>query len=140
MATLSSPLYTLLHHDSNYEFTDDHKKAFDSIKKALTSSTFLGYPVDDGKAQFIIQTDASTTAMDMILYQESGEDKWVITYNSHILTSAQTQYSTTKNKFMLASNKPYPTNLLLTNHLEQRAKGPGPRLQQAQEDLSRDPA
>uniref|UniRef100_A0A915JM71 Reverse transcriptase/retrotransposon-derived protein RNase H-like domain-containing protein n=1 Tax=Romanomermis culicivorax TaxID=13658 RepID=A0A915JM71_ROMCU len=58
------------------------------------SSPFLCYPMYDGKAQFIIQTDASTTAISVILYQESGEDQWVIAYNSRILTHAKTCYST----------------------------------------------
>uniref|UniRef100_A0A915HHA5 Reverse transcriptase/retrotransposon-derived protein RNase H-like domain-containing protein n=1 Tax=Romanomermis culicivorax TaxID=13658 RepID=A0A915HHA5_ROMCU len=34
----------------------------------------------NGKAEFIIQTDASTTAMGVILYQESGDDKWDYDY------------------------------------------------------------
>uniref|UniRef100_A0A915I4D1 RNA-directed DNA polymerase n=1 Tax=Romanomermis culicivorax TaxID=13658 RepID=A0A915I4D1_ROMCU len=49
--------------------------------------------VYDGKAQFIIQTKASTTAIQAILYQEKGKDQWVITYNSGILTDAETFYS-----------------------------------------------
>uniref|UniRef100_A0A915JWW0 Reverse transcriptase/retrotransposon-derived protein RNase H-like domain-containing protein n=1 Tax=Romanomermis culicivorax TaxID=13658 RepID=A0A915JWW0_ROMCU len=81
-------------HDSNYEVTNDHKKAFDSIKQALGASPFLFYPVYDSKAQFIIQTDTSTTAISAILYQESRDDKWIIDYNSRILTNAETRYST----------------------------------------------
>uniref|UniRef100_A0A915K6Y0 Reverse transcriptase/retrotransposon-derived protein RNase H-like domain-containing protein n=1 Tax=Romanomermis culicivorax TaxID=13658 RepID=A0A915K6Y0_ROMCU len=71
VATLSSPLHALLHHNSNYQFTNNHRKAFNSIKKALTSSPFLCYTVYNGKAQFAMQTDASATAMSAILYQES---------------------------------------------------------------------
>uniref|UniRef100_A0A915ICM8 Reverse transcriptase/retrotransposon-derived protein RNase H-like domain-containing protein n=1 Tax=Romanomermis culicivorax TaxID=13658 RepID=A0A915ICM8_ROMCU len=44
----------------------------------------------DGKAQFVIQTDASTTAIGAILYQENRNDQWVIAYNSCVLTDAET--------------------------------------------------
>uniref|UniRef100_A0A915KDM3 Reverse transcriptase RNase H-like domain-containing protein n=1 Tax=Romanomermis culicivorax TaxID=13658 RepID=A0A915KDM3_ROMCU len=80
--------------DSNYQFSNDHKIALEGIKKALTSSPFLRYPVYDGKAQFVIQTDASTTPIGAILYQENGKDQWVTTYNSRMLTDTETRYST----------------------------------------------
>uniref|UniRef100_A0A915L4W8 Reverse transcriptase/retrotransposon-derived protein RNase H-like domain-containing protein n=1 Tax=Romanomermis culicivorax TaxID=13658 RepID=A0A915L4W8_ROMCU len=67
-----------------------------SIKKALTSSPFLRYAAYNGKAQFVIQTDASTTTIAAILYQENGDDQWVIAYNSRLLTDAETPYSTTE--------------------------------------------
>uniref|UniRef100_A0A915L975 Reverse transcriptase/retrotransposon-derived protein RNase H-like domain-containing protein n=1 Tax=Romanomermis culicivorax TaxID=13658 RepID=A0A915L975_ROMCU len=73
---------------------DEHPAAFEGIKKALTSSPFLCYPVYDGKAQFVIQTNASRTAIGAILNQENGKNQWVIAYNSCILTDAETQYST----------------------------------------------
>uniref|UniRef100_A0A915IFG4 Reverse transcriptase/retrotransposon-derived protein RNase H-like domain-containing protein n=1 Tax=Romanomermis culicivorax TaxID=13658 RepID=A0A915IFG4_ROMCU len=73
---------------------EEHKAAFEGIKKALVSSPFLQYPMYDGKAQFVILTDASTTAIRAILYQENGNDQWFITYNSHVVTDAQTIYST----------------------------------------------
>uniref|UniRef100_A0A915JCN2 Reverse transcriptase/retrotransposon-derived protein RNase H-like domain-containing protein n=1 Tax=Romanomermis culicivorax TaxID=13658 RepID=A0A915JCN2_ROMCU len=69
---------------------DEHHATFEDIKTALTSSPILGYPVYDGKAQFVNQTDASTTAIGVILYQENRNDQWVITYNSCILTDAET--------------------------------------------------
>uniref|UniRef100_A0A915IEG9 Reverse transcriptase/retrotransposon-derived protein RNase H-like domain-containing protein n=1 Tax=Romanomermis culicivorax TaxID=13658 RepID=A0A915IEG9_ROMCU len=76
----------LLSQDSNCQFNVDHKNAFKGIKKALTSSPFLCYPVYNGKAQFVIQTDTSMTAIEAILYQENGDNQWVIAYNSCVLT------------------------------------------------------
>uniref|UniRef100_A0A915JUP1 Reverse transcriptase/retrotransposon-derived protein RNase H-like domain-containing protein n=1 Tax=Romanomermis culicivorax TaxID=13658 RepID=A0A915JUP1_ROMCU len=72
---------------------EEHHAAFEGIKKALTSSPFLCYPVYDGKAQFVIQTQASMTAIGAILYQENGNDQWVITYNSCALTNVETRYN-----------------------------------------------
>uniref|UniRef100_A0A915K1S1 RNA-directed DNA polymerase n=1 Tax=Romanomermis culicivorax TaxID=13658 RepID=A0A915K1S1_ROMCU len=54
-----------------------HQPPSQQLEKALTSSSFLPYPVYDGKAQFVIQTNASTTAIGAILYEENGEDQWV---------------------------------------------------------------
>uniref|UniRef100_A0A915JRE2 Reverse transcriptase/retrotransposon-derived protein RNase H-like domain-containing protein n=1 Tax=Romanomermis culicivorax TaxID=13658 RepID=A0A915JRE2_ROMCU len=51
---------------------EEHKAAIELIKKALLSSPFLHYQVYDGKAQFVIQTDASTTAIKAILYQDGS--------------------------------------------------------------------
>uniref|UniRef100_A0A915JRS2 Reverse transcriptase/retrotransposon-derived protein RNase H-like domain-containing protein n=1 Tax=Romanomermis culicivorax TaxID=13658 RepID=A0A915JRS2_ROMCU len=72
--------------------------AFEGIKKALTSLLFHHYLVYDGNTQFIIQTDTSMTAIGTILYQENGNDQWVIAYNSQVLTDPETQYSTTECK------------------------------------------
>uniref|UniRef100_A0A915JTX7 Reverse transcriptase/retrotransposon-derived protein RNase H-like domain-containing protein n=1 Tax=Romanomermis culicivorax TaxID=13658 RepID=A0A915JTX7_ROMCU len=72
---------------------EEHHPAFNGIKQALTSSPFLCYPVYDGKAQFVIQSEASMTAIGAILYQEKGNDQWVITYNSCALTDAETGYT-----------------------------------------------
>uniref|UniRef100_A0A915JL56 Reverse transcriptase/retrotransposon-derived protein RNase H-like domain-containing protein n=1 Tax=Romanomermis culicivorax TaxID=13658 RepID=A0A915JL56_ROMCU len=98
LATLSSPLYGLLHKEAQYIITKEHKTAFEGIKTALTSSPFLHYPVYDGKAQFVKQPDASTTAIGAILYQENRDDQWVIAYNRGVLTHAETHYSTTECK------------------------------------------
>uniref|UniRef100_A0A915KXT3 Uncharacterized protein n=1 Tax=Romanomermis culicivorax TaxID=13658 RepID=A0A915KXT3_ROMCU len=38
---------------------NEHHTVFEGIKSALTSLPFLRYPVYDGKAQFVIQTDAN---------------------------------------------------------------------------------
>uniref|UniRef100_A0A915K6L4 RNA-directed DNA polymerase n=1 Tax=Romanomermis culicivorax TaxID=13658 RepID=A0A915K6L4_ROMCU len=83
----------LLRKDAQYIATDEHHAAFEGIKTALMSSPFLRYPVHDGKAQFQIQTDASMTAIGAILYQEYGNDQWVMAYNSRLLTDAKTPYS-----------------------------------------------
>uniref|UniRef100_A0A915HYP6 Reverse transcriptase RNase H-like domain-containing protein n=1 Tax=Romanomermis culicivorax TaxID=13658 RepID=A0A915HYP6_ROMCU len=96
LVTLSNPLFGLLQKDAQYIANEEHQAAFKGIKKALTSWPFLRYPVYNSKAQFVIQTDASTTAIGAILYQENGNDQWVIANNSGVLTDAETRYSTTE--------------------------------------------
>uniref|UniRef100_A0A915K182 RNA-directed DNA polymerase n=1 Tax=Romanomermis culicivorax TaxID=13658 RepID=A0A915K182_ROMCU len=75
LVTLSSPLYGLFGKDAQYIVTEEHKATFEGIKTALTSLPFLHYPVYNGKAQFVIQTHASTTAIREILYQENGNNQ-----------------------------------------------------------------
>uniref|UniRef100_A0A915IBV7 Reverse transcriptase/retrotransposon-derived protein RNase H-like domain-containing protein n=1 Tax=Romanomermis culicivorax TaxID=13658 RepID=A0A915IBV7_ROMCU len=83
---MTEKTYGLLLKDAQYMATEEHHAAFKGIKTALTSSPFLRYPV------YIIQTDANTTAIGAILYQEKGNDQWVIAYNSCVLTDAETRY------------------------------------------------
>uniref|UniRef100_A0A915HZU5 Reverse transcriptase/retrotransposon-derived protein RNase H-like domain-containing protein n=1 Tax=Romanomermis culicivorax TaxID=13658 RepID=A0A915HZU5_ROMCU len=59
LATLSSPLYRVLRKGAQYIVNKELKADFEGIKTALTSSLFLCYLVYHGKAQFVIQTDAS---------------------------------------------------------------------------------
>uniref|UniRef100_A0A915J0A3 Reverse transcriptase/retrotransposon-derived protein RNase H-like domain-containing protein n=1 Tax=Romanomermis culicivorax TaxID=13658 RepID=A0A915J0A3_ROMCU len=53
--------------------TEEHHAAFEGTKTALTSSPFLRYLVYDGKAQFVIQTDASTTTIGAILNDDGDK-------------------------------------------------------------------
>uniref|UniRef100_A0A915HTW7 Reverse transcriptase/retrotransposon-derived protein RNase H-like domain-containing protein n=1 Tax=Romanomermis culicivorax TaxID=13658 RepID=A0A915HTW7_ROMCU len=75
LATLSSPLKELLRKDTQYIATEEHHAVFEGIKKALMSSPLFRYAVYDSKAQFVIQTNASTTAIGAILYQEKCKDQ-----------------------------------------------------------------
>uniref|UniRef100_A0A915HUQ1 Reverse transcriptase/retrotransposon-derived protein RNase H-like domain-containing protein n=1 Tax=Romanomermis culicivorax TaxID=13658 RepID=A0A915HUQ1_ROMCU len=81
-----------------------YPQALEGIKNPLTTLLFLLYPIYDGKAQFIIQTDASTTTISRILYQESGSNKWIIPYNSHVLTDTKTWCSTIQCKCLAIVN------------------------------------
>uniref|UniRef100_A0A915J4Q4 Reverse transcriptase/retrotransposon-derived protein RNase H-like domain-containing protein n=1 Tax=Romanomermis culicivorax TaxID=13658 RepID=A0A915J4Q4_ROMCU len=90
----STQPYALLHNDLTHTIMDEHKQAFNGIKKALRSSVFFHFPIYDGKAQFIIQIDTSMTTIGRILCQESSNDKWVIAYNRCLLIDVQTWYRT----------------------------------------------
>lgn len=76
-------------------FTEEAKRAFETLKKCLTSSPVLRHP--NFNNTFYIQCDASDVGIGAVLFQEDetgGEHP--IAYFSKKLTSAQKNYSVTE--------------------------------------------
>ena len=97
LAKHAEPLYKLTAKKRNkWLVTEEHHKAFNALKEELVSVPFLRYPVMDGTAQFVLQTDASGTALGAVLYQESGDDRWVIAYSSRILKEEEKKWCATE--------------------------------------------
>ena len=72
--------------DSNFQWTDEHQKAFDLLKAHLTSASVLGYP--DFSLPFNLGIHASLQGLVAVLFQrdECGQRK-VIAYASWSLQS-----------------------------------------------------
>ena len=73
-------------HDSrsfNDKWTEECTKAFEELKRCLTSSPLLGYP--DFKAPFVVETDASFSGLGAVLSQKQGNKTVVIAYASRSL-------------------------------------------------------
>ena len=68
--------------------------AFETLREALVCAPILAYPnvTDD----FIIDTDASGTAIGAELIQVQGYEERVISYGSFVLTPLQRKYFTTR--------------------------------------------
>ena len=80
------------------EFNNDHKIAFDSLKRALTTAPVLAFPTMDG--EFILDTDASHDAIGSVLSQiQNGKEK-VIAYASKKLSQAERQYCITRKELL----------------------------------------
>uniref|UniRef100_A0A915KUH4 RNA-directed DNA polymerase n=1 Tax=Romanomermis culicivorax TaxID=13658 RepID=A0A915KUH4_ROMCU len=62
------------------------------------------------------------TAMEAVLYQENSNNQWVITYNSRMLTDAETRYSTMEGK-CLAIVYGFQINLQDYNYKVEYSKG-----------------
>jgi hypothetical protein len=93
-SSIAEPLYNLLRNDTAYEFDDQCKSAFFSLKEKLSNTPILGFPTNNG--QFTLHTDASTVGIAGVLSQsESGKQK-TICYLSRTLSSAERNYSTTE--------------------------------------------
>ena len=66
---------------------DDCQKAFDSLKSALTGPDVMAYPLNDGL--FVLDTDASGTAIGAVLSQiQKGQEK-VVAYASRTLNKSE---------------------------------------------------
>ena len=65
------------------KWTEECTKAFEELKRCLTSSPLLGYP--DFKAPFVVETDASFSGLGAVLSQKQGNKTVVIAYASRSL-------------------------------------------------------
>ena len=97
-AQLAGPLYELTGPKATFHWDAPHQEAFEALKNALVSAPVLAYP--NGNDMFILDTDASDTAIGAELLQlQEGEEK-VISYGSFSLTPAQRNYCTTRKELL----------------------------------------
>ena len=83
--------------DCRWKWGDEHQKAFETLKDALTSDKVMAYP--DFKRPFILKTDASLTAIGYLLGQKTDGKERVISYGSKKLSPAQQRWSTYDREF-----------------------------------------
>ncbi|GBM64254.1 Retrovirus-related Pol polyprotein from transposon 297 [Araneus ventricosus] len=82
-STIARPLHKLTEAKSNFNWTDECEKYFNSLKQALTSYPILTYPRTD--KHFILDTDASNEGIGAVLSQNIGNEERVISYFSKSL-------------------------------------------------------
>ena len=97
-AEIATPLYTLTGAKTNFVLNVDKEAAFLALKKAITNPAILGYPSGDG--MFILDTDASNTAIGTELAQVQDGKEILISFNSEILTSNQRKYCVTRKELL----------------------------------------
>lgn len=91
-AELANPLTQLTSPQQPYVWTELHERAFDSLKRELTSTSFPQLPNYD--LPFVIHTDASDVAVGAVLAQDPGEGLRPLAYYSKNLLPAQRTYAT----------------------------------------------
>jgi len=91
-AAIARPLHNLTKRGSVFEWTPECDHAFQQLKQALTSAPILVAPCD---GQYVLDTDASDTALGAVLQQEQGGKLHVIGYASRTLTPAEARYCIT---------------------------------------------
>ena len=96
-AERSSLLYQLTG-KAEFIWTDEHTAQFEDIRRALVSTPVLAYPQAD--APFILDTDASNTAVAGVLSQVQDGMEKVISYGSAVLTAPQRNYCTTRKELL----------------------------------------
>ena len=91
-------MYELTGPKSPFHWDTVHEEAFAALKEFLVSAPILAYP--NAQDMFILDTDASDTAIGADLLQlQEGEEK-VISYGSFTLNPAQRNYCTTRKELL----------------------------------------
>ena len=93
-ATVAEPLRRLTKKGVRFEFGEEQRKAFNELKKRLSSAETLGYIDKDAKT--LIIADASPVGLGAILIQEQQGRKRVISYASKSLSDVERRYSQTE--------------------------------------------
>ena len=93
-ANLAAPLYSVTGKMVEFEWGESQQAAFESLREALVCAPVLAYP--NPTDEFILDTDASGTAIGVELIQVQGGEECVISYGSFVLTPSQRKYCTTQ--------------------------------------------
>ena len=88
----TSPLTALLQKESPFHWTDEHQRAFDTIKQHIATQPTLILPQED--IQFVVHTDASAFAVGASINQDHGSGLQPIAFLSKKLLPAETRYAT----------------------------------------------
>src|SRR5271157_5017157 len=97
-AQIAKPLHELTRKKVRFEWTNNRQMAFDKLKELLTTAPVVRAPIFGGR--FILDTDASDTALGAVLQQEQDGDVYVIAYMSRILSTAEEKYCTTRREML----------------------------------------
>ena len=95
---MACPLYELTGPKAPFHWDVSQQEAFEALKNALVSAPVLAYP--NSTDMFILDTDASDTAIGAELLQLQEGEKRVISYGSFSLTPAQRNYCTTRKELL----------------------------------------
>ena len=95
---ISTPLCRLLQKDVSFVFDEECEKAFNHLKKMLTSAPII-VPLD-WSLPFELMCDASYYALGAVLGQLKDKKLHVIYYASQTLNDAQLNYSTTEKELI----------------------------------------
>ncbi|GBM78131.1 Retrovirus-related Pol polyprotein from transposon 297 [Araneus ventricosus] len=97
-STIARPLHKLTEAKSNFNWTEECEKSFNSLKQALASSSILTYPRND--KDFILDTDASNEGIGAVLSQNIGNEERVIAYFSKSLGKPERNYCVTHKELL----------------------------------------
>ncbi|GBM59103.1 Transposon Ty3-G Gag-Pol polyprotein, partial [Araneus ventricosus] len=84
---------------SNFNWTEECEKSFNSLKQALITSPVLTYPRTD--KEFILDTDASNEGIGAVLSQKIGNEECVIAYFSKSLGKPERNYCVTRKELLI---------------------------------------
>ncbi|GBO42330.1 Retrovirus-related Pol polyprotein from transposon 297, partial [Araneus ventricosus] len=97
-SAIARPLHKLTEARSNFNWTEECEKSFNSLKQALITFPVLTYPRTD--KEFILDTDASNERIGAVLYQKIGNEECVIAYFSKSLGKPERDYCVTRKELL----------------------------------------
>ncbi|GBM57168.1 Retrovirus-related Pol polyprotein from transposon 297 [Araneus ventricosus] len=97
-SAIARPLHKLTEAKSNFNWTEECEKSFNSLKQALITSPVLTYPRTD--KEFILDTDASNEGIGAVLSQKIGKEESVIAYFSKRLGKPERNYCVTRKELL----------------------------------------
>ena len=97
-SVITKPLCNLLLKDVPFEFDDECKKSFETLKEQLVQAPILQSP--NWSVPFEIMCDASDFAIGVVLSQRVEKKPVVFYYASKTLTGAQLNYTTTEKELI----------------------------------------
>ena len=101
-ANIARCLHALTKKGMKWEWTEECDHAFHTLKQKLVSAPILGYPDPEG-GNFILDTDASNSAIGCVLSQIQGDSEKVIAYGSRALSTAECNYCVTRKEMLSLS-------------------------------------
>lgn len=93
-ADIARSLHNLTRKGVTYHWKAEQEVAFGALKKALTTTPILAYPLAEGR--MILDTDAANFSIGAVLSQEQGQVERVISYSSRRLGPIQERYCVTR--------------------------------------------
>ena len=99
-STITYPLRNLLHQKSSRNWNFKCQQAFDKVKNAMTSDSFVGY--FDRNKETTVFTDASLEGISTVIVKSTPnkQDFKLISYNSKALSPVQQRYSTLERELL----------------------------------------
>ena len=97
-ADIARPLYKRM--KGTFYWTPECDTAFQKLKQLLTEAPILGYPTADDP--FVVDTDASLIGVGAVLSQVQDGKERVISYFSHRLSKAESNYCVTRRELLAA--------------------------------------
>ncbi len=100
-ATTAKPLYRLQEKNREWDWTEVHEAAFQSIKRSLVMAPILGYPqFSPEMGEFIIDVDASDIAAGGVLSQVQDGEERVLAYGHKTFSQSQRNYCATMKELL----------------------------------------
>ena len=97
-AQIARPLHKLCEKSANFHWTDECQISFDILKRKLSESPILAYPLPS--RDFILDTDASDKAVGAVLSQIQENTERVIAYMSKAMNKHEQQYCVTRKELL----------------------------------------